>query len=213
MRIIVNMLRQGYAIVVSFLVFEVFIRVPTVVGQDNDDVAFVQTITPCPSGNNISGYVTIEAMNNDMINELDNIRSGRPAQEPYIFVLCPDTVFNASVDALKPVLNGVVFTCGIMGDPALRCDVVGGANQVIIDNPVNITNYSLQTISFLGITFLGFTNSAISGAAGSATTIDLYRSNFDVCFFRDFSCKNKSFVLAHLLVLNIGRVYNSFKHA
>jgi hypothetical protein len=141
---------------------------------------FEQSIVACPSGGGVNGYTTIEAMNKDMETELKKIRAGKSPQSPYVFVLCPGTNFNASAVALTPLLSGAVFTCGIMGNPSSNCDFVGGANQVLINEPVNVTNYKLQMVSFKGITFTGFTNAAIMGNAGSNTSVALSRSNFEV---------------------------------
>ena len=147
--------------------------------QDATDI-FEQSTVVCPNGGDVNGYTTIEAMNSDMILELDKIRAGKPSEEPYIFVLCPDTDFDASAVALTPLLSGAVFSCGTMGDPSSACSFVGGANQVLIEDSASVPNYELQMVSFIGVTFTGFKNAAISGNAGSNTTVDLYRSNFEV---------------------------------
>ena len=155
----------------------------TVRAQSN---SFVQTTVPC-GGNttmerNSSGYVTIEAMNLDMQVELEQIRNGRPSLEPYIFVLCPDVVFDLSIEPLRPLLSGSVFTCGLMGNISLGCEFNGGTDQIILDDiGKNITNYNLLSVSFIGITHTGFTSSVFSGTATSATTIDITQS-----LFRDF---------------------------
>ncbi len=152
-------------------------RVPVLAQVSTDDI-FVQSTVACPAGN-ISGYTTIEAMNSDMEIELNKLRGGTPPREPYMFLLCPETTFDASNVSLTPLLPGAVFICGTMGDPVSGCDFAGGSNQVLVEDPVNITDFELGMISFIGVTFTGFENSAISGN-GSNTTVALIRSNFEV---------------------------------
>lgn len=153
--------------------------VPAVAQAATIDVFVQSGVVSCPGGN-LTGYITIEAMNKDMEEELDNIRGGSPPREPYFFLLCPRTTFDLTSVALTPLLSGSVFSCGTMGDPTLGCKFDGGNNQVLIENPVNVTDYKLQLISFVGVTFTGFTNAAFSGNAGSATTLDIYNSSFAV---------------------------------
>jgi hypothetical protein len=151
----------------------------TVAAQNNN---FVQNLVPCGSNTtasrNFTGYVTIEAMNVDMQSELDQIRNGRPSQEPYIFVLCPDIVFDLSIEPLRPLLSGSVFTCGLMGNVSLGCEFRGGTDQIIIDATTNITNYNLLSVNLIGITHTAFTNSVLSGTATSSTTVDVSSSSF-----------------------------------
>jgi hypothetical protein len=142
---------------------------------------FVQTVIPCPSDANLTGYVNITDMNYDMMVELEQIRSGRAAQPPYVFLLCPATVFDATPQPLQPRLSGAVFTCGLEGDPAAQCRFTGGADQIRIEAPENVpSEYRLETISFMGLTFTGFNNSAITGTAAAPTTVRLDQCNFEV---------------------------------
>jgi hypothetical protein len=153
--------------------------------------AFVQTVAPCPSDANITGYVNIADMNDDMVVELDQIRNGRAPQPPYVFLLCPETQFDATTQPLQPILNGAVFMCGMEGDPALNCRFMGGADQVVVDDPENVPQrYMLESISFMGLTFTGFNNSAISGTATAPTTISLYQCNFDVSATDGWNTRN-----------------------
>ena len=147
---------------------------------------FIQTLVPCGGNDtlsrNFSGYVTIEAMNLDMQVELDQIRSGRPPQEPYVFPLCPDIVFDLSIEPLRPLLSGSIFTCGLTGNISLGCEFRGGTDQIIIGDSSIDTNseaYVVQSVNFIGITHTGFTNSVLSGgSASSLTTIDITRASF-----------------------------------
>jgi hypothetical protein len=150
------------------------------VAQNTTAGVFSMSTVACPGDSTIRGYTTIAAMNRDMRTELNAIRGGASSREPYIFVLCPNTMFDASDETLRPLLSGSVFTCGTTGNPNLNCDISGGSNQVVIDNPVNVTGYRLSMVSFVGVTFTGFENSAISGNASDTTTVDLTKSNFEV---------------------------------
>ena len=173
--------RQGFAFVLWLTI--ALTRSNIAVSAQGTRPNFVQSIVPCPNspGGNVSGYVTIEDMNKDMRQELDIIRMGNGDLAPYIFVLCPDTLFNVTTEPLLPLLSGAVFTCGLEGDPALNCLFVGGADQIVIENPADdVPNYNLESISFMGITFTSFTNAAITGTATVPTTVGLYNCNFDV---------------------------------
>lgn len=155
----------------------IYILLASAYAQTN---TFQQSTVGCPSGGGVTGYTTIQAMNNDMTTELNKIKAGKSPQPPYVFVVCPSTNVDASAVTLMPTLSGAVFTCGIEGNLSSNCFFVGGANQVLIDNPVNISNYKLSMVNFMGITFTGFTNAAITGNAGSNTTVTLSHVNFEV---------------------------------
>lgn len=144
------------------------------------DAGFEQSVVECPGGDGTMGYIDISSINSDMKAELDRILAGAPSREPYIFSLCPSATFDASDEPLMPILSGSVFYCGT-GDPgSARCDFIGGETQVLIDGLSDSPNHELQTVSFVGVTFKGFSEAAISGSAGSNTTVDLVYSSFEV---------------------------------
>jgi len=143
------------------------------------DAGFEQSVVECPEGDGTMGYNNIKSINNDMKAELGKILAGEPSHEPYMFSLCPSAIFDTSEEPLMPVLSGSVLYCGSK-DPGKKCHFVGGEHQVLVDEPANNTDYALQTVSFVGVTFRGFSGSAIRGSAGSNTTVDLVRSNFEV---------------------------------
>jgi hypothetical protein len=161
----------------TYVLLVATLRVSGILAQND---RFIQTVVSC-GGNtttmNITGYVTIEQINLDMKVEFEQIRSGRPSQEPYIFVLCPNTVFDLSIVPLQPILSGSVFTCGIMGNVALNCEFRGGSDQIVLDAS-NLTNYNVLSVNFIGITHTGFANSVLSGTANAVTTVDITRSAF-----------------------------------
>jgi len=144
------------------------------------DVGFGQSTVACPNAPGLTGYNTLEALNSDMSAELEKIRLGEPAQEPYMFELCPNTIFDASAFPLIPLLSGSVFMCGSAAAPGTSCDFVGGQTQVLIEDPVNTPGYELAMVSFVGVSFLGFEGAAISGSAGSNTTVDFLNTLFAV---------------------------------
>jgi hypothetical protein len=133
----------------------------------------------CPSGGGTRGYDNIVSINNDIAAELSKIQAGAPSQEPYIFVLCPSTTFNIDDKPLLPQLSGSVFTCGTSGAVDNNCTFVGGSDQIVVSRPTN-AGYELKMLSFVGLTFSNFTNSAITGDVGASTTISVFRSNFEV---------------------------------
>ena len=68
----------------------------------------------------------------------------------------------------------------ITTDPANGCQFSNGENLVVIEDPVNVTDYDTLTVSFVGVTFTGFDGAAISGNAGASATVQLFNSNFEV---------------------------------
>lgn len=138
------------------------------------------SVEPCPNAAGVTGYSTLEAINVDMMAELEKIRAGGIPVEPYMFELCPNTVFDTTLLPLTPLLSGSVFSCGSAAAPGSACNFMGGATQILIEDPVDVTGYDLEMVSFVGITFLGFTGSAISGGAGANTTVDVANSIFSV---------------------------------
>ena len=144
------------------------------------------SIEACPNAPGVMGYSTLEALNVDMTAELAKIQAGEPAQAPYMFELCPNTIYDTSITPLIPLLSGSVFSCGSVAVPGTSCDLMGGQSQVLIEDPVGIPGYELEMVSFVGISFLGFTGSAISGGAGSNTTVDVLNARFAVS--EEFVC-------------------------
>jgi hypothetical protein len=140
---------------------------------------FQQTTTDCTESPGTVGYATIEAMNTDMMQEVALIIGGKTPQETYRFVLCPNTVIDASSTTLTPLLDGSIFLCGETGSLEGACEISGGAMQVDIGVPM-AGSPQIASVSFMGITFGGFTEAAISGDAGSNTTVTLSQSSFAV---------------------------------
>lgn len=148
---------------------------------------FGTSVEPCPNAPDVTGYSTVDALNSDMMAELEKIRAGGPPVEPYMFELCPNTIFNTSATPLIPLLSGSVFSCGSAAAPGTGCDITGGDTQVLIDDPADVPGYDLQMVSFVGISFMGFTGAAIGGGAGSNTTVDILNAKFAV----GYTCMNR----------------------
>jgi len=121
-------------------------------------------------------FNTLGAINSVMQTELVRIQNGAPPQQSYVYSLCPNTFLDASAEPLEPVLNNVMFVCGESGDRSGRCVILGGSQQVLIQDSL-VDGYPLQELSFLGITFSAFetnggdmTGSSIAAFASSTTT-------------------------------------------
>ena len=138
------------------------------------------SVEPCPSAAGVTGYTTLDALNTDMMAELEKIRAGALPAEPYMFELCPNTAFDVSTTPLTPLLSGSVFSCGSAAAPGSGCNFTGGVTQILIEDPVDVPGYDLEMVSFVGISFMGFTGSAIGGGAGSNTTVGVLNSIFAV---------------------------------
>ena len=145
-----------------------------VVGQE-----FQQTTVDCSGSPGVTGYVSIEAMNEDMMRELAQIGGGKQPEESYRFILCPNTVFDASNGTLVPLLNGAMFLCGTDGSRANQCELNGGATQVSIEDTL-LDGYTVNRIAFMGITHREFTGAGIGGGASSNTTVILDQVDFTV---------------------------------
>ena len=87
--------------------------------------------------------------------------------------------FEIPADGFLPVLSGSIFICGNKGDVADNCVFNGSQNLVVLNNST-VPNYAFQEVSFLGITFTGFSNAAFSGDAGYETTVKIDQSKFEV---------------------------------
>lgn len=125
---------------------------------------------PCPSDGSVSGYASISAINNFMDAEFDRIAGGGAPEDEYKIRLCPQQVFDASVEPLRPVLSGVVFECGLSGLSADSCTFQGGSEQVVIEDS-SLATYPLSQVTFQGVTFQSFTGTSIDVSAGATTSI------------------------------------------
>jgi hypothetical protein len=139
---------------------------------------------PCP-GTDYEGYLTINAINSDMQAELEYISNGGVAQSSYDFVFCPNQALDANLATLRPVLNGANFICGSAAQPGEDCRITGGDEQVRIE-PSTIPGYTLEEITFVGLTFAGFstngdaTGTSIAALASGDTTVNFIDTRWTV---------------------------------
>ncbi|GKY90645.1 hypothetical protein MPSEU_000037900 [Mayamaea pseudoterrestris] len=146
-------------------------------------LASTQQIT-CPDGS--TGYGDICGLNHDINGEVQRIQDGGDSKLLYLYRLCPGVEMNMT-EPLVPKLDGSVFRCGNSGLPAEDCKFSGGLNQVIIQ-PSKIPSLPLQDVRIEGVTFTGFTETAISGEATDVTTVSLEEIQF-IAFDATFAIK------------------------
>lgn len=140
----------------------------------------VRTIECSDSDPPLVGYDRIQDIVNDQQEEFERIESGNRPRSPYIFRLCPNTVFDMATETLPVLLDGIVFTCGPNLSSADSCVFTGAARQVIIEDST-IPDYQVLTASFIGVTFQRFSQAAVGAFASAATT-----AQFIDCIFQDF---------------------------
>jgi hypothetical protein len=126
-----------------------------------------QSAKACPRDASVKGYSSIVDINSDMQAELLRISNGNPASDSYTFRLCPNMVFDASTPLL-PVLSNSLFVCGSDGNRDNNCIILGGSEQVRIENS-QIENYTIDNLSFMGLSFADFRgNDAMTGTSIAA---------------------------------------------
>jgi hypothetical protein len=139
------------------------------------------TTAVAPPAAAVDCFATLGAVNSDMELELIRIRNGAPPQTAYLYPLCPNTVFDATLTPLRPLLNNAMIVCGVDGQRSNRCVILGGSVQVaILDSLVD--GYPLQELSFMGLTFSGFTSAS---AGGIGTSIAAMASSVTMATFTD----------------------------
>jgi hypothetical protein len=159
------------------VIYHYFGLLVLILGEESS--GFENNVRPCPGNPSISGYASINDMKIDMQDEIRIIDNGGTPQDAYIFVLCPFTQFDTTSDSLIPLLDNSIFFCGDQGDVDDSCQISGGSILVVIRDS-EISNYVINEVSFVGVTFSGFTDTAISGDALSTTTVKIDQSRFQV---------------------------------
>jgi hypothetical protein len=143
-------------------------------------VAPYSSAIPCPTDATVNGYTTIGTLNADMAAERDRIAGGgAPQTAPYTFTLCPQTSYDAAAEPIKPVLDNMSILCGTSGATADSCVITGGTNQVQIDDST-VDTYPINSVSLVGLTYTGFTETAVSGGASDSTQVTLLNNAFKV---------------------------------
>ena len=123
-------------------------------------------------------YKTITDINSAVAADLSAIHGGSKPGPPYVFTLCPNTVFTSG-QPLTATLSGAEFKCGASGSVTDSCIIKGGSNQVLIQDP-GVSGYTLQNVTFQGITFDGSTQASIFANASSATTASFIDCSWSV---------------------------------
>jgi hypothetical protein len=130
------------------------------------------------------GYTSIEDINADQQIELDRIAGGGMPNPPYIFNICPGTILDPSQGPLTPLLDFSLFQCGTTAEAAFSCYIVGGTDQVLVQDST-VPGYDIFTIELTGIIFQNFTNSALTANAGENTNVVLMNVVFTVSNVQD----------------------------
>ena len=149
--------------------------------------AQTQTFTrsvPCPTDASITGYTSLEDLNDDMAAERDRIAGGGSPSAEYNFILCSDA--DSTFDArrgneINVVLENANFFCGGDGFVNPACTIVGGQLQVRIENSA-VDGYPIENMSFQGITFQAFVGRSIAYLANTPT-----EAVFENCIWQDFT--------------------------
>ena len=137
---------------------------------------FRQTVRECNNSPGTTGYSSISDMNTDIERELGAIAGGKKPDAAYLFVLCPDTQLDVEDTPLTPMLDNSIFACGDTGKSA-GCVIRGGEIQVNVPRSKE-GGHNMQSVSFMGVSFQGFSHAAISGDAASTTEVTLSHVKF-----------------------------------
>ena len=132
----------------------------------------------CSDGNTL-GYDTLEELNLDMQEERGRIEAGGEPFNPYLFTLCPGTVFDAENNTVVPSLNNILIGCGAPPVQSNQCVLLNGDVQVAIGDFAD-TDFPVETVRLSGVTFSSFTGAAIAGEASFNTRLELFDTSFVV---------------------------------
>lgn len=149
---------------------------------------------PCPAPfQDTVGYSSAADMNADQQDEITLAMQEGVTAESYVYTLCPGAFLDMRGEPLQAVLDGASFVCGPTGARSGNCTLWGGNVQVVVDELFRCTaetgecgfsngspNSSETSVEFTGVTFQGFTEAAVSGLAGPATTVAMTDVVFEV---------------------------------
>jgi hypothetical protein len=147
--------------------------------------ATAQSAGPCDRDTSVEGYSSITDINADMQAELGRIADGGEPNESYTYRLCPNVVYDAATAPLVPVLSNSFFVCGSDGSRNNNCIILGGDEQIRIQDST-LNDYTLERLSFMGLTFADFngnnaaTGTCVSALADSRTTAVFIDVSFTV---------------------------------
>lgn len=155
---------------------------------------FQRTVRECDNSPGTIGYSSITDMNVDIEREIELLASGKKPDSAYLFILCPETEIDVGDTSLTPMLDNSIFACGENGKPK-GCVFKGGKIQVNIPRSVE-GGHNMQSVSFMGVSFQGFSHAAISGDAGSTTEVTLSHVEFSVSCSIDYALVSFSLLTA-----------------
>ena len=133
----------------------------------------------CASDGVTLGYDTLEELNLDIQEERARLEGGGEPFNPYLFTLCPQTVFEAAGNTIVPSLNNILIGCGAPPISTNQCVILNGDVQVAIGDFLD-TEIPVETVRLSGMTFSSFTGSAIAGGASFGTRVELFDTVFEV---------------------------------
>jgi len=115
---------------------------------------------PCQENEDIFGYGSLTKLNKDMyINAIDVLRKNKTAESEYIYVLCPNTIFDIDKatrrsgvhETIGIFLNNTIIRCGKFDTNAFgTCIVQGGSVQVVYPPELEVRNTVIEGITFTG---------------------------------------------------------------
>lgn len=109
----------------------------------------------CPNSPDVeNGFATIADLRCEMQKDLQRAKSGLKTSGPFVYRLCPDTVYDLSNSRIEPTLNDTHILCGASASSADKCIVSGGKFQSIIFAQIPEGNpLPLDYMRYQGITF------------------------------------------------------------
>jgi hypothetical protein len=135
---------------------------------------------PCAAPDDgIVGYSTIDALNLDMEDELSRIvdDGGAIPTNDYIMTLCPGSI-SAQLGPLRPILDKVVFMC----TDGTECAIDESTTQQVLIQDSAEAGYTIRSITFMGVTFSGFSGGVSSSVQATEQTVVSYvNSDWQVC--------------------------------
>lgn len=137
----------------------------------------------CPNDNSLTGYTSIQNLNEDMAAELQRIEQGGEIPDGgYDLILCPGETFDATGDSIQPVLDQVSISCGGPNSVDPLCVIDGGEEQLLIQDS-SVNGYTLTSVTINGLTFSNFGGETSASLTASRPTeftcVDCIWQDFD----------------------------------
>ncbi len=132
----------------------------------------------CPTDPSFYAYDSIDAINQDIIAEINDMTANMlgQSQPNYVYTLCPNTIFDGSY-RLTPMLNASSFVCGQNGDSRDNCTIIGGNVQIYL---IETSFTSIQYTSFHGLTLDSSTEFGVAAFGTNASTAEFFDCHWKV---------------------------------